>query len=185
MRLFAGQYERTIDAKNRIQLPSPLRSVVDPDKEGCLLYVTLGTHRNTLAIYTAGGFEKVAARIRRYGSRDPGAKQFRLQFFSQTSPVEMDKQGRFVLPDHLRRKADLKGDVILTGQDDHIRIWTSPVFDDALGIDWSSDQWVDWDPYMSDEPDEGVIPPGTDGMGGTEGTNGTTGMNGPDPIEPA
>ena len=62
MRFFTGQYDRTIDDKNRIQLPSQLRSAIDPERDGPGLYVTLGEDRGTLSIYTERGFEEAFSR---------------------------------------------------------------------------------------------------------------------------
>ena len=68
----------------------------------------------------------------------------------------MDKQGRFVLPDHLRKKAPLKGEVMLIGQGNRIEIWTKAALDKALQIQWTDDRWVNnWDVFLSDDPAEG------------------------------
>jgi MraZ protein len=98
MRYFTGQFERTIDAKNRIQLPSQLRSAMDEERDGNLLYVTLGEHSGTLSIFTEKGFEELAARTETEFQSGPDALRFELQFYGLASSVEMDKQGRFVLP---------------------------------------------------------------------------------------
>ena len=62
MRIFTGQFERTIDAKNRIQLPSQLRAIIDPEQDGEGLYISLGEHRGTLSIFTERAFEELASR---------------------------------------------------------------------------------------------------------------------------
>ena len=96
MRLFTGQYDRTIDAKNRIQLPSQLRAAIEPERDGEGLYITLGEFKGTLSIYTERGFETVATRIETETMSDPDAVRFELQFYSTSVFVEMDKQGRFL-----------------------------------------------------------------------------------------
>ena len=63
MRIFTGQFDRTIDAKNRIQLPSQLRASIDRERDGSGLYITLGESRGTVAIYTERGFEALSSRI--------------------------------------------------------------------------------------------------------------------------
>ena len=62
MRYFTGQYERTIDVKKRIQIPSQLRSGIDPQRDGTGLYVVLGEYRGTLSVYTERGFNELAGR---------------------------------------------------------------------------------------------------------------------------
>ena len=107
MRFFTGQYDRTVDVKNRIQLPSQLRRAIDPEHDGAGLYVVLGESRGTLAIYTERGFEELAEGIRTEFMSGPEARRFELQFYALASYVDMDKQGRLVLPERLRGKARL------------------------------------------------------------------------------
>ncbi len=152
MRLFAGQFERTIDAKNRVQLPAQLRSVVDPDQAGAALYVTLGESNGTLAIFTARGFEDLASRMETEYSTGPDARRFELQFYAMASPVDIDKQGRLVLPDRLRRKAGLGEEVFLIGQKNRIEIWNRAALDRAMGIDWEGEDWPQWQSFLRKRP---------------------------------
>jgi len=152
MRYFTGQFERTIDEKKRIQLPAQLRSAIDEERDGCLLYVTLGEHAGTLSIFTEKGFETVAARTETEFQPGPDALRFELQFFGLTSSVEMDKQGRFVLPDHLFKKARLGTDVVLVGQGTRIDVWDPAALERSMGIDWAGDQWPNWQSYLRNRP---------------------------------
>ena len=122
MRVFTGQYERAIDAKNRIQLPSQLRAAIDPDEDGAGLFVTLGEHRGTLSIFTERAFETLANRTETEFMPGPESRRFELQFYGLASRVDIDKQGRFVLPDRLVKKARLHTDVYLVGQKHRIEV---------------------------------------------------------------
>jgi len=152
MSVFTGQYERTIDAKNRIQLPSQLRSAVDPDLDGNKLYVTLGEYPGTLSIFTGRGFDELAARMQTEFTANPAARRFELQFYAVSSSVDMDKQGRIVLPDRLRKKARLGEDVYLVGQRNRIEIWSRADLERAMGIDWEGDGWPDWPGFLRKRP---------------------------------
>lgn len=154
MRIFTGQYERTIDAKNRIQLPSQLRSAVDPDRDGAGLYVTLGEQRGTLAIYTERGFEELAARIETEYMSGPESRRFELQFYGLASHVEMDKQGRLVLPDRLRKKAKLGEDVFLVGQKQRIEVWNRDELEQSMRIDWDGEEWPEWQSFTRRRPED-------------------------------
>jgi MraZ protein len=152
MRFFTGRYDRNIDEKNRIQLPSQLRSAIEADRDGEGLYVTLGEHRGTLSIFTERGFEELASRIETEFESGGDALQFELQFYSLASRVEVDKQGRFVLPDLLVKKAGLKEEVCLVGQKHRIDVWNRSAIDRALGIDWEGDDWPKWHSYLRRRP---------------------------------
>lgn len=148
MRIFTGQYERTIDAKNRIQLPSQLRAVVDAERDGPRLYVTLGEHRGTLSIFTDRGFEQLASRLATEYAAGPESRRFELQFYAVASAVELDKQGRMVIPDRLRKKARLGEEVFLIGQKNRIEVWNRAELDRVMGIDWEGEDWPDWQGFL-------------------------------------
>jgi len=161
VRFFTGQHERTIDDKNRIQLPAQLRAGVHPERDGAGLYVTLGEHRGTLSIFTERGFEELASRIETEFMPGPEAQRFELQFYALASRVELDKQGRFVLPDRLVTKARLNRDVVLVGQKNRIDLWNRTEFDRSIGIDWEGDAWPDWKGFLRARPNR---PPGGNGV---------------------
>jgi len=152
MRIFTGQYERTIDAKNRVQLPSQLRTVIDPERDGNGVYVTLGEYRGTLSIFTERGFEELAARIETEFMPGPESRRFELQFYGLASRTEMDKQGRLVVPDRLRTKARLGEAVFLVGQKNRIDIWNREDLERSMAIDWDGEDWPDWQGFLRMRP---------------------------------
>ena len=154
MRIFTGQYDRTIDAKNRIQLPSQLRAAIDPEEDGTGFYVTLGEHRGTLSIFTQRAFEELAARMETEFMPGPESRRFELQFYGLAAYVEVDKQGRILLPDRLRQKARLKEEVFLVGQKHRIDLWNRADLDRSIGIDWEGDDWPDWQGFLRMRPKE-------------------------------
>jgi DNA-binding transcriptional regulator/RsmH inhibitor MraZ len=66
--------------------------------------------------------------------------------------VDIDKQGRFVLPDRLVKKAGLQTEVYLIGQKQRIEVWNRDDFDRSLGIDWEGDEWPDWQGFLRQRP---------------------------------
>jgi len=145
---FTGQFDRTLDGKNRIQIPSQLRAAIDPQRDGGGLYVVLGEHRGTLSVLTERGFDELAGRIATESMAGPESRRFELQFYSLANHVEVDKQGRLVLPDKLVRKARLQSEVTLVGQKTRFDIWSREAFDKAQGIDWEGDDWPDWSSFI-------------------------------------
>lgn len=152
MRFFTGQYDRTIDDKNRIQLPAQLRSVIDPVRDGPGLYVTLGEDPGTLCIFTERGFEELASRIETEFIPGPDSRKFELQFYGSSTHVDIDKQGRFVLPERLVKKARLGSEVFLVGQKQRIDLWNRVELDRSMGIDWEGDKWPDWQGFLRMRP---------------------------------
>ncbi len=152
MLVFTGQHERTIDNKNRIQLPSQFRAAIDPKRDGESLYLTLGEHRGTLSIFTERGFEELASRIETEFMTGPESRRFELQFYALASRVDLDKQGRFVVPDRLVKKARVGQDVFLVGQKHRIDIWNRDDLERAMGIDWEGAEWPEWHRFLRMRP---------------------------------
>jgi MraZ protein len=152
MQYFTGQYERTIDSKNRLQLPAQHRGFIEPERDGDGVYVTLGENPGTLSLYTPKAFEARASSIETEYMEDARARKFEMQFYASACFVEVDKQGRLVLPDRLRKKARLGEEVYLVGQKNRIDIWNRSDFDRSMGIDWEGDAWPDWTSFLRMKP---------------------------------
>ncbi len=84
----------------------------------------------------------------------PESRKFELQFYGLAEYVEMDKQGRIILPERLRQKARLREEVFLVGQKHRLDIWNRDDLDRATGIDWEGDEWPDWQGFLRMRPTE-------------------------------
>ena len=118
------------------------------------MYVVLGESRGTLSIFTERGFEELALRMETEFMQGPESKRFELQFYGNTCRVELDKQGRLVLPERLRAKAKLGESVVLLGQKFHVDVWGRDALDKAMGIDWEGDDWPDWQGFLRAKPSD-------------------------------
>ena len=122
--VFTGTYEHAIDSKQRVAIPAGFRRQIArslPDDEPICLYVTLGEEQ-CLCLYTEAGFEQ---RARELDESDMGADElleYERILFSQSALVELDKQGRVRLPEHLLRRTELGSEVVMIGVKDHIEI---------------------------------------------------------------
>jgi len=152
MRTLTGHYERAIDKKSRLQIPSQLRACINPDEDGAGFYINLGDTKHTLSLFTPRYFDELSRRIETEFMAGEDAQQFERQFFSLAVYVEMDDQGRVVLPEMLRKKARLGEEVIVAGQKYRIDIWNRDEFNKALGIDWDGDEWPDWHGFLRMSP---------------------------------
>ncbi|MEX0775025.1 MAG: hypothetical protein WD042_04845 [Phycisphaeraceae bacterium] len=135
--LFTGTYEHSIDAKNRLAVPSEVRALLARDAAGqgapglSALYVTMGEGQS-LALYTERDFERRAEELN-HSDMDPDELlAYERVFYSLANRVEIDSQGRVRLPDHLLRRADLGSDVVLIGVKDHLEIRNRQVWQQSL-----------------------------------------------------
>ena len=123
--MLIGQYEHSIDAKGRLNFPARLREDL-----GETFVVTKGLDE-CLAVYSFGQWKLLEERI----NRQPLSKARVLQrfFFASAVEVEPDKQGRIVIPAHLRDYAHLDKDVVVTGASDKAEIWDKAHWETCTG----------------------------------------------------
>ena len=116
--MLLGEYEHTIDDKNRVTLPSRFRQMFAGG-----VVVTRGIDP-CLAVYTRADWDEyVAAQLAGLSSFNREARQMRRYLFSAAIETELDKQGRITLPAALMKYARLDRDVVVAGVQDHVEIW--------------------------------------------------------------
>ncbi|MBO6202459.1 MAG: division/cell wall cluster transcriptional repressor MraZ [Selenomonas sp.] len=118
--MFMGEYTHSIDAKGRIILPADFRQEL-----GVTFIITKGFDK-CLFLYGQQAWEELAGKLRSLPLSKPEARAVNRFFFSGARTLECDKQGRFLIPANLRNHAQiaLKQDVILTGVDNRIEVWS-------------------------------------------------------------
>jgi MraZ protein len=116
--MLLGEYEHTIDEKNRLTLPARFR---ESFSEGVV--ISRGMDR-CLTIYSRGEWERAVDT--RLGALDPLSREARSMqryFYSGAAEAELDKQGRIVIPAALAEYAELQRDVVVAGVRDRLEVW--------------------------------------------------------------
>jgi MraZ protein len=113
-----GEFEHTLDDKNRLTLPARFRQelagglVVTRGMDGCLY------------AYAREAWERlVESRLGSLDPLSPEGRQMQRFFFSGAAEATPDKQGRIMLPAPLIQHAKLGRDVVVAGVYDHLEIW--------------------------------------------------------------
>ncbi len=119
--LFIGNYEHTIDAKQRLAIPGPIRDGLDPERDGECLYA-VAQEGPTLCLYTERGFEKRDQELDRSTRPAEEVLLYEQMFYSNAARLELDKQGRVRLPERLITMAGLDREVTIIGVKDHLQI---------------------------------------------------------------
>jgi MraZ protein len=116
-----GNYELTLDEKNRLLVPSDIRKAWNPEDAESLVIVT-GVNRKVW-LYTEKFYEKMAEGME--SELSPGAEKVlndQLNF-GTAQRLEMDKQGRVLIPEKFVKKGSLGREVTVVGIRDHVEIW--------------------------------------------------------------
>jgi MraZ protein len=116
--MLLGEYEHTLDDKNRLTLPAKFRHVF---AEG--IVVTRGMD-GCLFAYTPPDWQTlVQTRLAKLNPLSKEGRRMQRFFYAGAAETELDKQGRVGLPVHLLQHASLGRDVVVAGVHDHLEIW--------------------------------------------------------------
>jgi MraZ protein len=125
--MLLGEYDHSLDDKNRLTLPAKFRQsfsdgvVLARGMDGCL------------AVYTRDGWESFVES--RLAVLDPLSKESRQMgrfMFAGASETELDKQGRVMVPAPLVEHAGLSREVVVAGVRDHLEIWDRAAWREQL-----------------------------------------------------
>jgi len=132
--MFMSEYNHTLDTKGRLIIPAKFREVlgeefvVSKGMDGCLF------------VYANDDWNAFEQKLTSLPLINKEARQFARFFLAGAATVEVDKQGRILLPPVLREYANLTKDVVLVGVLSRVEIW-------------DKDRWQE-NTYDEDEMDE-------------------------------
>lgn len=124
--MFMGEYNHTIDAKGRLIIPSKFREVLGDE-----FVVTKGMD-GCLFGFDEAEWQKFEEKLHSLPMIDKEARQFTRFFLAGAASVEVDKQGRILLPAVLREFADITKDTVLIGVGSRIEIWSKDRWDGTV-----------------------------------------------------
>jgi MraZ protein len=138
--MFLGEYNHTIDDKGRLTIPAKFRGELAAG-----LVVTRGLDRN-LMIFPLNSWQDLAERIVSRPLSDGEMRAFRRRIFSGAADLEPDRQGRIILPTHLREFANINGEAVVSGMYDYVEVWSAEAWTaerQSLDATDDTDRWDD------------------------------------------
>lgn len=115
--MFIGEYEHSIDPKKRLALPAKFRVEL-----GSRVVVTRGLD-HSLFVYPLPVWEKLAEKLGTLPIGEKETRSFTRLILAGASDVELDSQGRVLIPEYLKTAAGLKKDVTIVGLYNRVEIW--------------------------------------------------------------
>ena len=116
--VFFGEYQINFSGTGRLLLPKKVRELL----KGNSFILTKGFD-NCLSGFDRADWEKRASELLNPSLLQPGDLEQRRSIFSALAYLEIDEQGRFVVPKNLLNYAGLKEKIIIIGVGDHFEIW--------------------------------------------------------------
>jgi len=115
--MFIGEYKYLIDDKKRLSIPSKFRSelgkkaIVTRGLDGCLF------------LYSQTEWKKLAEKLGKLPLGQADARGFQRTMLSGAMETAIDTLGRVLIPDYLKKYANLKKKVVIVGLYNHVELW--------------------------------------------------------------
>lgn len=120
--MFRGINGINIDAKGRMAMPTRYRERLQLDSQNIVI-ITIDTEERCLLIYPKPEWEEIEAKIAALPSFQPAARRIQRLLIGHATDVELDAQGRLLLPPLLRDYAGLDKRLVLVGQGKKFELW--------------------------------------------------------------
>jgi MraZ protein len=123
--MLRGNYPAKVDVKGRLKIPAAFLETLR--EYGSQFYVT-SENGNYVRIYPMKIWSEIEERLARLSSHNRTKQKFltRANYFGQV--VEIDRQGRVLIPPILREAALMKGDVDVLGNLNYLEVWNHSRF---------------------------------------------------------
>ncbi len=132
--MLIGEYKHIIDAKKRLSVPSKFRkelgdkAILSRGLDGCLF------------LFPVANWEEFIHKLGELKLGQQESRNFTRHFLTGAVEVDIDALGRILVPDYLKKSADLKKTVIITGVLNRIEIWDEQRWETMkMGIEKNSD----------------------------------------------
>jgi len=119
--MFYGEYSHSLDKKGRLIIPAKFREVFK-EHFAEKFYLTRGLD-GCLFVFTEESWKSQERKFREMPFTRTESRKFNRLYFSGACDSVCDKQGRILIPDYLKRYAEIKEDVVIVGVSDRIEIW--------------------------------------------------------------
>ena len=118
--MFIGEFEYRVDEKGRIPIPPKFRTD-ELKKEGLVLSPGMDKCIN---LYPQSEWKKLADSITTGAIVPSKMRRLNRAIFSTAFNIELDAQGRIVLPMQLRQHASIEDEVVVTGSNTYMELWS-------------------------------------------------------------
>ena len=115
--MFIGTYYHNLDEKCRLVIPSKMR-----DELGSRAYILKGFD-GALSIYKESEFIELAQKLQKLPFNKKDARAYLRIQLASACELDIDRQGRALLPTQLLNKYGIGKEVAVIGAYDHIEVW--------------------------------------------------------------
>jgi len=128
VRLLYGEYELTVDEKNRCLIPAEIRKRIDPVEDGEAFFLVIGVNSRPW-LYPERYYETLVMAEKTDVTPEVDSLAFDQMNFAMASRLEWDKQGRVLIPDRTLKRTKLGREITIIGVRDHLELWNRAEWD--------------------------------------------------------
>ena len=136
--VFRGVNAVNLDSKGRMAMPTRYRTLLENDAERKVV-VTIDTDEKCLLLYPLPEWQLIEKKIAALPSFNRAARRIQRLLIGHATEVELDANGRVLLPQLLRDYAELDKVLMLVGQGKKFEIWSEQVWQQRRD-DWLSEK---------------------------------------------
>ena len=121
--MFMGEFFHNLDAKGRLIIPARFRNELG---EGLVLTIGLD---GCLTLYTSESWQKIYEQLSNLPTTKAQARAFIRMLTSKANFVEIDSQGRILIPSNLSKLAHIEKECVVIGAGSKVEIWAKDVWE--------------------------------------------------------
>ena len=127
---FSSEYECRLDAKGRIVLPAKIKAQL-PEASGNNIVVTRG-FEPCLVVYPQVEWKKVFSKVSGLNEFNDEDRNFQRNFLRGNTEVDLDSNGRFLIPKTMLKYAQIEKEVIVVGIGNRVERWNPSLYEKYL-----------------------------------------------------
>lgn len=136
--MFRGVQNINMDAKGRLAIPQRQRERLLEHSDGQLV-ITVNTQSTCLVIYPLPEWERIEAEVQALPSLNPTIKRFQRLLLGYAVDLQLDTNGRVLVPPSLREYAQLQKELVLVGQGKSLELWSKVLWVAEMEADLGDD----------------------------------------------
>ena len=125
--MFRGVQHISMDAKGRLAVPARQRESLRVSCEGRVV-VTIDTQATCLVVYPLPEWERFEREVQALPAMKPAIRRFQRLTLGYASDLELDGNGRMLLPQSLREYAQLDKKLVVVGQGNKLELWAEDLW---------------------------------------------------------
>lgn len=126
--MFIGRHYHKLEAKGRLAIPAPFREkltsggVLTMGLDGCLF------------LFPNSYWQSLSEKLVNLPLTNKAARNFTRLLVQSAVNLEFDSQGRTLIPEYLRKQAQLKNQVVVAGALSRVEIWDRDRYHEHLNL---------------------------------------------------